>query len=53
MGDGGNYFKVNRPYRTAVYNHWTGLVDWTCVLTLKIIFTLSNETYSPVGLHDA
>ena len=46
----------------AVYNHrtglsgldwWTGLVDWTGGLTLKIIFTLSNETHSPVGLHDA
>ena len=23
----------------AVYNHWTGLVDWTGGLTLKIIFT--------------
>jgi len=22
----------------AVYNHWTGLVDWTGGLTLKIIF---------------
>ena len=32
---------------------WTGLVDWTGGLTLKIIFTLSNETHSPVGLHDA
>ena len=51
---------------TAIYNHWTGLVDWTGGLdwwtglvdwtgglTLKIIFTLSNETHSPVGLHDA
>ena len=28
-----------------VYNHWTGLVDWT-----KIIFMLFNEN-SPVGLH--
>ena len=37
----------------AVYNHWTGLVDWTAGLTLKIIFTLSNETHPPVGLHDA
>ena len=29
---------------------WTGLVDWTCGLTLKIIFTLSNDTHSLVGL---
>ena len=47
----------------AVYNHWTGLVDWTGGLdwwtglvdwtgglTLKIIFTLFNKTYSPVEL---
>ena len=25
----------------AVYNHWTGLVNWTGGLTLKIIFTPS------------
>ena len=24
--------------KTSVYNHWTGLVDWTGGLTLKIIF---------------
>jgi len=30
----------------AVYNHWTGLVDWTGGLTLKIIFTLLNNTYT-------
>ena len=34
----------------AVYNHWTGLVDWTGGLTLKIIFMFSNNTHSPVGL---
>ena len=22
----------------AIYNHWTGLVDWTGGLTLKILF---------------
>ena len=50
----------------AVYNHWTGLVDWTGGLdwwtglvdwtgglTLKIISTLSNDTHLPVGLHGA
>ena len=37
----------------AVYNHWTGLVDRTDGLTLKIIFYTSNETHLPVGLHDA
>ena len=25
-------------------------MDWTCGLTLKIIFTLSNETHLPVEL---
>ena len=34
----------------AVYNHWTGLVDWTGGLTLKTIFMLFNKTYSPVEL---
>ena len=38
----------------VVYNHWTGLVDWTGGLDqwtgLKIIFMLSNET-SPVWLY--
>ena len=32
----------------AVYNYWTGLVDWTGGMTLKIIFTLSNETHMPM-----
>ena len=38
---------------TSGLDWWTGLVDWTGGLTLKTIFTLSNETHSPVGLHDA
>ena len=41
----------------AVYNHWTGLVDWTGGLDwwtdTKNHFYAPNETYSPVGLHDA
>ena len=37
---------------TGGLDRWTGLVDWTGGLTLKIIFTLSNETHSPIGLHD-
>ena len=32
---------------------WTGLVDWTGGLTLQNHFYASNETYLPVGLHDA
>ena len=27
-------------------------MDWTGRLTLKIFFMLSNETHSPIGLHD-
>ena len=38
---------------TAVYIHWTGLVDWTGGLTLKSIFMASNKTHWPVGLYDA
>ena len=38
----------------VVYNHWTGLVDWTGGLTffvLKITFVLSSETsLSCIGL---
>ena len=34
----------------AVYINWTGLVDWTGGLTLKIIFMLSDDTHSPVEL---
>ena len=41
----GFYFR-----RKAVYNHWTGPVDWTGGLTLKIIIMLSNDTRSPVRL---
>ena len=41
----------------AVYNHWTRLVDWTGGLDwwtdTKNHFYAPNETYSPVGLHDA
>ena len=36
---------------TSGLDWWTGLVDWTGGLTLQIIFTLSNETHSPAGLH--
>ena len=35
--------------RTVVYNHWTGLVDWTSGLTSNIIFMPSNETHLPIG----
>ena len=35
----------------AVYNHWTGLVDWTGGLTLKITYA-SNEIQMLIGLHD-
>ena len=38
---------------TGGLDWWTGLVDWTGGLTLKIIFTLSNDTHLPVGLHGA
>ena len=43
---------VNSIYyiATAIYNHWTGLVDWTGGLMLKIIFMLSNDTHSPLEL---
>ena len=34
----------------AIYNHRTGLVDWTGGLTLKLFFTLSNETHLPMEL---
>ena len=36
----------------AVYNHWTGMMDWTGGLTLKSIFMASNRTQWPVGLYD-
>ena len=29
---------------------WTGLMDWTGGLTVKIIFMLPNKTHSPVEL---
>ena len=38
----------------AVYNHWTGLLEWTTGLTffaLKIIFMPSNKICLPVELH--
>ena len=38
---------LGAPTLTVVYNHWTGLVDWTGGLTffvLKITFVLSYET---------
>ena len=41
-----NHFSIR-----AIYNHWTGLVDWAGGLTLKIIFILYNETQSPVVLY--
>ena len=41
----------------AVYNHWTGLVDWTGGLDwwtdTKNHFYASNEIHMPIGLHDA
>ena len=40
----------------AVYNYWTGLVDWTGTLEwwtdIKNHFYAFLETHSPVGLHD-
>ena len=41
---------VNSTIAMVVYNHWTGLVDWTGGLMLKIIFMLSNDTHSPLEL---
>ena len=42
---------------TAVYNHWTGLVDWTSgkltFSVLKITFVLFNKSNLRVGLHNA
>ena len=53
----GSHSVVSRSPARAVYNHWTGLVDWTGGLDwwtdTKNHFYASNETYSPVGLHDA
>ena len=34
----------------AVYNHWTGLVDWTTGLILKLNFTTLQSTLGPVGV---
>ena len=49
--------KVLPPSIRAVYNHRTGLVDWTGGLDwwteTKNCFYAPNETYLPVGLHDA
>jgi len=36
----------------AVYNHWTGIVDWTGGLTLKINFVFSDKIHLPVGVND-
>ena len=33
------------PFTNTGLEQWTGLVDWTGGLTLKIIFTLSNKTH--------
>ena len=38
---------------SVIYNHWTGLVDWTGELTLKITLYASSEIQMPIGLHDA
>ena len=37
-----------RGSKMAVYNHWTGLVDWTGRLTLKFIFMLFTHLWSYV-----
>ena len=41
----------------AVYNQWTGLVDWTGGLDwwtdTKNHFYASNKIHMPIGLHDA
>ena len=41
----------------AIYNHWTGLVDWTGGLDwwtdTKNHFYASNEIQMLIGLHDA
>ena len=36
----------------AIYNNWTGLVDWAGGLTKRIPY-IPDETHMPVGLHDA
>ena len=41
---------TDRPSTITGLDEWTGLVDWTGGLTLKIIFMLSNDTHSPVEL---
>ena len=43
------YYKSGQDVCTDVTVYWTGIVDWTGGLTLK----LSNETHLPVRLHDA
>ena len=44
-------FVRETPAMWAVNNHWTGLLEWTTGLTLKIIFILSNKIQLPVELH--
>ena len=40
---------VYQSFIPAVYNHWTGQVDWTGGLTLKITFYASNEIHMPTA----
>ena len=53
----GSSFKHTVIVSWAVYNDWNRLVDWTVGLDwwtdTKNHFYAPNETYSPVGLHDA
>jgi len=44
--------KLNGPSTITGLDWWTGRVDWTSGLTLKIILRFYNGTHLPVGLHD-
>ena len=44
---------MGRGLQKVVYNHWTGLVDWTGGLPIKSIFMASSKTHWPVRLYDA
>ena len=52
------YYKSGQDVCTDVTVYWTGIVDWTCWTELVdwtggLTLKLSNETHSPVRLHDA
>ena len=47
------YYKSGQDVCTDVTVYWTGIVDWTGGLDWWTDIKLSNETHSPVQLHDA